>query len=174
MNNEEALKTLEEKNPPLIEDAEDRICAVWALYLKNYPERAIARYLNISSEQVQLDVQFMRELQRQRLEQKTGLEHTTELASKYDEIYGIARLEFEKTRGRVKANFLQLALKSIQMKESLLARIGAIPTEPQKLEHSIKGQVTHEHVIRDERSEDEIRQSIDELARHGLILTDGE
>lgn len=167
-----SLKLLEKAELPDTSETDDRLLAVWALYLRNHSEPAIARFLKLEVEQVKKDVDFMREVARQKIEEKTGLQHATELVARYDELFGIAVGEMDQQEGHVRVKFLQMAMRANALKEGLLARIGAIPTEAQKLEHSIKGQITHDHVVRDERTPEEIQESIRQLARHGLLLTE--
>lgn len=152
-------------------ERDERMALVWEYYIQNIPITAIARYVGVSVDTVKNDIDFMRRLAAADVGRVRGLELMAEVLAKYRELYGMARTEIDGSSGKARAAWMRLAKDVLQAEQGLLQSVGAIPTEPQRLEHTISGQINHEHThVVEVRSDEDIEADIKKLLQSGMVL----
>lgn len=183
---------LEEVHSELDPLREDRMVKVWELRLRGVNVRSIAKSLKVSTPTVYNDLKLLGQRYRDEILEVDPLTLVAENIRWLDELERVALFEISRSVGKKqkqiartksgemveveveihdssnKSRFYMAALKAREMKLKLLLDTGVIPKEPDALFRRLKQYQEHEDELEhEERSEEEVKESINALLKHG-------
>jgi len=171
------------------EEREKRLATIWNLKMRGASVPAIAKSLAVSSSTIYRDLRELGQRYREEIIQADPITLIAEHLHWLDEMETVALHEVATASKKVqklidsatgtvtevevmdpnKSKFHSAALKARDMKIKLMMDTGIIPrNEPQKMFNNLKQhQASEEVILKEERTDEEIKESIADLLRRG-------